>query len=153
MIPVEALYPAADRVSRIVKRYGWTKEDCRQEAWITLNRLERECFTFRRLDPAAQTRYASKALTRHCIRGARGCEDEQWAGSIDLTDKHDAIALVELSDLIASAPEPIREYMTLRCLEGRGWESTREALGLSNAACAALREAAADWLLRQYEGV
>ena len=154
MLTVESLYPAADRTAGLVRRFGWSREDTRQEAWIVLEKLN-SLDRFQSLpSDADRIKYAGKVLARWCLRKARGQVFDSLSGldQLALVDEHDVIAAIELADLVAAAPGFCRDYLQLRCVERRGWDETREAMGVSNDTLARVRMDAADWLLAQYEG-
>lgn len=153
MLNVDALYPAADRAASLVRRYGWTREDCRQEAWFVLERMNATARFLELPSDADRVRYAGKAVARWCVRKAQGFIFDSVGGEhMILTDQHDLIAQVELNDLVQSAPGMARDYLVLRCIEKRTWDETRDAMRVSNSTLARVRNEAADWLLTQYEG-
>lgn len=147
---IEDLEPAYGRIASLVRRYGWTVDDVKQEAWLVLSRLAGHPNWPRVSDPR---RYAMKTLARHCLRTARGFYEQLGDDPFLLVESYDDIARVELNDLVASAPGECRDYLTLRVIEGKTWDQTRAAMGgISNDRLAQFRHATADWLLAQLEG-
>lgn len=152
MLTVDALYPAADRAASLVRRYGWTRDDCRQEAWFVLQRMNAAARFQELPSDADRIRYAGKAVARWCVRKAQGFIFDSLGGEhMILTDQHDLIARVEFNDLVQSAPGVIKDYLVLRCVEQRTWDETRERMMVSNDSLAKIRQKAAEWLLSEYE--
>lgn len=153
--------PAARRVAPLLKQFGWDADDCAQEAAVWLMDRDPLKPAVLALPEAERVRYLAVAVRRHLVNAARYRKTEVWGRDVEewgvldrLATRFDTqAAVVEVADLLASAPEgDARDWLQARAADGLTWDEALRALGWSRKRAGEARTAAAAWLLEQFEG-
>lgn len=170
----EYVTPAVRAVAGRYKAYGFTPDDCLQEAASCIltvmarkgfgeaSKFEAGVYDIRPCAPGREggTLISSggwpayvKRCVLNCLAGIPRRNDE-W-GDAGAGASEPGVGRVDAlvwADLLEGMPPDVRGYAQARVIDDLSWDDTCHKLGLSDRALSALRVEVGRWLLSQIEG-
>lgn len=152
----DSVKPAAAGAYALVRQYGWDRADCEQKA---AELLAAGTLAGLAAKPAAYTRVAVRRMILRAARPATAKVNAEraWVDRM-LTraaspDAGCDCGLVDLCDLIASAPGDAKTWLHLRVECGATWDEVCQVTGWTRARAADVARAAQEWLVEQLGGL
>lgn len=141
---------AAKHTAPVLASLGMVVDDCEQEGHLALLGWWSKQPDGTEPDP----RFVYVLVRRALIKVGRGLhvEDQPEDSWLEGVEARSPSVTAELSDLIDSAPEYVRQYLGFRVLCGMTWDETREAIGCCNDRLCTIRATAAEYVLAAMEG-
>lgn len=146
----EYVKPAVLAVAGRYAKFGYSKEDCLQEAAMKI--LSIGVGGPVQVNPAI----VKRAVLNHLANIPRESEallsDDETPDPEAKEDKRVGFTEAEWEDALESAPEPVAWYLQKRVVDGESWNVMVSIRSITSYALASIRSQAADWLLAQLEG-